>query len=81
VEPVGSEIDIAYHSLDVEILKSPVSSVMPDAPGRIRCTCTMDLRSIAPQPVGRARFITSPVSPATASSIVASVSELTATRR
>ncbi len=42
--------------LDVKLLPSPVASVMPDAPGHIRCTCTLEIVA-ATGLVWRAHFV------------------------
>ena len=48
--------EVTHCGLDVELLPSPIASLMPDAPGRIRCTCALDLAA-AGEPVRCADFI------------------------
>ena len=47
--------EVTHCALDLELLRSPVASVIPDAPGRIRCTCTLELAAGAVVDLRRVR--------------------------
>ncbi len=48
--------EVTHCGLDLELLRSPIASVIPDAPGRIRCTCTLELAAGA-DPIPGVQFV------------------------
>lgn len=52
-----TEVEVLHYSLDLDLVRSPAASVIPDAPGLIRCACTMTVRGSGSEPVRSARFI------------------------